>query len=200
MEPAIISSVSGIFGVILGAGLVLYKDFILQKANWDRKARYLTVRVVCILDQFAMDCLDVAYDDGLVDGNLVDEFVDGKLVGSRCIPQVKDPAIEYPDNVDWESINVNLTYKLLNIPSRLHRANRIISDTAEFDCCPYYEVTDERRYQYACLGLHVIDIAEEMRRQFKIEKGNHLDHSLADSLDKVKQEFEKNRKDRVPGQ
>ncbi|MEO5329657.1 MAG: hypothetical protein H7829_15615 [Magnetococcus sp. THC-1_WYH] len=181
-----IAPLFALIGVITGAALTWVKDWLLQKKSNDRNARYLAVRVVCALDQFAMDCLDVAYDDGLVDGQM--DYQNGRS------PQVEEPnSVHLPDDVRWESIDVKLTYKALSLPARLAAAKDRVSQVAEFDGGPYDDTMEERQYQFAILGLYVLNTTREFRRLFNVPELDHLDFSPAERLGSIKQQIEESR-------
>jgi len=84
-----------------------------------RKARYLAVRVVPIIDQFLNDCSACLGDDGLLFGN-ADE-------NGYTPPREKLPSTpEYPDDIDWLSIDYKIMYGLLLLPHQVKSATESI--------------------------------------------------------------------------
>ena len=110
---ALISAASGLVGVVVGAALPWLRD----AWNNKRNARYLAIRVVCVLDDFLDQCTDIVGDDGL---SLEQRNADGELR-----PQVSQPTgLLLPNDVDWRSIDHELMYSILALPSRIQNDNR----------------------------------------------------------------------------
>jgi len=62
-------------------------------------------------------------------------------------------------------------YKILALPSRIENDNRFISITAERAFPPdYTEFVEERRYRYACMGLHVVSVTQQLRSTYGISE------------------------------
>ena len=86
----LISTASGLFGVVVGAALPLLRE----AWNNKRQARYLAIRVVCLLDEFVDECTNVVGDDGLCSGQ---RSADGRLEAQVSQPK----GLPLPDDVDW---------------------------------------------------------------------------------------------------
>jgi len=84
-----------------------------------RKARYLAVRIVPIIDQFLNDCSACLGDDGLLFGN-ADE--NGYTPPREKLPSTPD----YPDDIDWLSIDHKIMYGLLLLPHQVKSATESI--------------------------------------------------------------------------
>jgi hypothetical protein len=156
----------GLIGVILGAlltGLIPWiREWRLEHLKRDREARYLAVRVVCILDRFIEECAEVVIDDGLDCGQPNPE---GELEAQVDLPI--EPA--FPNDVDWKSINRFIMYEILSIPSDTQRARRRISGASEFAFPPdYKEFFEERQYQFACIGLKAAAAVKQLRETYEI--------------------------------
>ena len=181
-----ISALSGLFGVIVGTVLPWFRD---ARAN-KRQARYLAIRIVCVLDEFLGQCTNVVADDGLAFGQ---RSADGCLE-----PQVSQPnGLPLPSDVDWRSIDHGLMYRILALPSRIERDNRCISFSAEHSFPPdYNEFFEERRYRYALIGLEVATLAQTLRSTYGIPAQEIDEWRPVDYLTNEKVNIEKRREDR----
>lgn len=65
---AIISAISGLAGVGIGALLTHLRELRAEQIKDERDTSYLAILVVTHLDKFANGCLSVAYDDGTSEG------------------------------------------------------------------------------------------------------------------------------------
>ncbi|MCY4560158.1 MAG: hypothetical protein OXF79_28125 [Chloroflexi bacterium] len=183
---ALISAAAGLFGVVVGAALPWFRD----AWNNKRNARYLAIRVVCILDDFLDQCTDVVGDDGLSLGQ--------RNAGGELRPQVSQPTgLPLPSDVDWRSIDHELMYNVLALPSRIENDNRFISIAAEHSFPPdYIEFFEERRHRYACLGLHVISVTQQLRSTYGISEQELGDWDPITFLNNEKDKIEQRRIDR----
>lgn len=182
----LISAGSGLGGVIVGTVL----PWILDRWNNKRRARYLAIRVVCILDEFLDQCTSIVGDDGLSDGQ---RNADGSLE-----PQVAQPkGLPLPSDVDWRSIDHNLMYKILALPSRIDADKRSISFAVKHSFAPdYNEFFEERQYRYACLGLDVFTLTEGIRTTYEIPRQESGDWDSVAYLTDEKARIERKRVDR----
>lgn len=154
----LISAACLLFGVIVGA----VSPWIREAGNNKRQARYLAVRIVCILDEFVDECTSVVGDDGLCFGqNNAEGCLEAQVSQPKTLP--------LPSDVDWRTIDHHLTYRILALPSRIERDNRAISFAAEHSFPPdYREFFEERQYRYACLGLDVATLTQTLRSAYRI--------------------------------
>lgn len=146
----------------------------------EREARYLAIRLVCVLDPFIYRCCSISMDDGEPDQ-------DGYYV-----PQVEAPAIVLPDNVDWRCLDQQLMYRALSFPNDIEAAKQSISAALEYAGSPpdYPEYFIQRRKSFAQLGLAAVSLAEDLRAKFDIplrEDGDddplaHLNGALSKAL------------------
>lgn len=162
MSEAIFASLIGaaavLLGVLFGAALPWFRDAQTNKRN----ARYLAIRMVCILDQFLDECTNVVGDDRLSSNEVNAE---GYLE-----PQVSQPKeLLLPRDVDWRSIGHELMYKILSLPNRIEHDNRSIAFAPENSSPPdFNEFFEKRQYSYACLGLDIADLTQELRSKYGI--------------------------------
>src|SRR5207249_1392682 len=68
MEADVSQAFFGLMGVVVGALLALLRDVWSDRRTRKRHARYLAIRVVCILDKYIENCAEVVLDNGLQEG------------------------------------------------------------------------------------------------------------------------------------
>ena len=182
----LISTASGLFGVVIGAALPWLRD----AWNNKRQARYLAIRIVCLLDEFLDECTNVVGDDGLCSGQ---RTADGCLEAQVSQPK----SLPLPDDVDWRSIDHGLMYKILALPSRIERDNRSIAFEAEHSFPPdYSEFFEDRQYRYACLGLDVAALTKTLRSTYGISEQERSEWDPVGYLVKEKARIENCREER----
>ena len=182
----LISAASGLAGVIVATALPWFRD----RWNNKRQARYLAIRVVCVLDEFVDQCTCVVADDGLCDG---------QRNAQGCLePQIAQPkGLPLPTDVDWRSIDYDLMYNILTLPSRIEGENRAISFAAENSFPPdYNEVFEERRHRYSCLGLDAAALTNVLRTRYGIPAQEFGDWDPIGYLTDEKIKIDKIREDR----
>ncbi|MBF0416666.1 MAG: hypothetical protein HQL86_00245 [Magnetococcales bacterium] len=187
MDQTWTSGIFTIIGILIGSGITWLKELYLHKRSQDRDAHYLAVRVICVLDQFASDCCAVACDDGIWDPH---ENPDPQ---GRLFEKVKEPeSILLPDDVNWKSIDNIILYKILNLPFKLKSVKKLLNEQSE------YAIYDDgnlwfqtRQYEYACLGLDVIETTEKLKSRYKIPHPDGFDlPDLKNSLIEIKSSCE----------
>lgn len=187
-------AVFGLIGVLIGAGGALVKDWWSESQNRKRHARYLAVRIACILDQYVEQCAQVACDDGSYHNS------DGYLE-----PKIKEPQPPtYPEDIDWKSISHDLMYRALALPSEAEAVSMSVMFTfTEVAFPPYYEEGfEERKFQYARLGLIASNIASDLRKSYDIPSRDlgewwDPDQILREKKDKIEKD-RASRKNKTP--
>jgi len=151
--------IEAFFGGLFSAIIVSGFHWWMNKQSIEGKARYLAIHVVCLLDKFEKDCISVIYDDGIHDEN-------GCLEPQALCPN----APSFPNDIDWKSINYDLMYEILALPSDIETADDYIKYKVEYVAHPqnYEEVFEERIFQYAKLGLKAHNLATKLRDKYKI--------------------------------
>lgn len=147
-----------IVGVIVGAILGWVGQYIHTRIERNRRARYLALRSSIALDAFVGSCATaLSYDP------------------PECPPNT-DPAdnfdlpdkFQIPDDVDWTSVPLSLSRRILEIPY----ADASAHETVAF----YWRVADgsqareARDEEFLKLGLNAVKIAAELRRSYKLEE------------------------------
>lgn len=162
-------AIFGLIGVLVGSGISWLQSYWINKKETDKSAKYLAIRLVCILDKYMEDCAHVIKDDGLCEGQRSE---DGCLV-----PQVKVPSVpHYPEDIDWKSIDHNLMFALLSFPSEIEDGNRVISATDDIATPPnYQEWFDERKFFYCKFGLIAYKLSNDLSDKYGIKKKKYND-------------------------
>lgn len=151
-----------------------------------RKARYLAVRVVPIIDQLLNDCSACLGDDGLLFGN-ADK-------NGYTPPREKLPSTpEYPDDIDWLSIDYKIMYGLLLLPHQVKSATESIlwmdlniSTPPDFD-----EGFEARRGRLPDIAIAAEELAKSLRKKFKLPARDDEDFNPMSEVFKAKKQSEK---------
>lgn len=173
-------AIFGLIGVVIGSSISWLQTYWTRRRDEIKNAKYLAIRVVCILDKYVEDCADVINDDGLFEGQ---RDSDGCLR-----PQVKSPGAPiFPADIDWRSIDHDLMYQLLSLPSEVEAADKMISFSSEIADPPdYNEWFDERKFYYSQFGLTAYKLSNELSEKYNIKKKTYNDW---DPVADLQQEF-----------
>lgn len=154
MNIALVSVLSGFLGVVVGVVMPISREWLARS----RDARYLAIRIVCILDRYVEDCASTAIDSGQENGK-------GESVAQVSAP----PPPAYPSDVNWKSIDHTTMYKLLALPAAADRAANYVDGVEENDGPPdYSEWFQARSHQYSLLGLQAHKLTETLRKEYEI--------------------------------
>lgn len=177
-----IAAISGLVGVLIGSLITVAKDVWAHFAGQRRTARYLAIRVVCILDKYVEKCAEVVVDDGLCFGQ--------RDANGYLVPQVKAPdAPAFPVDVDWKSIDPDVMYDLLSLPNEAESANAAIRFAWDIACPPDHdEVFEAQIEHYSGLGLKAAGLAARLRKDYGISAIKYGDWN---PIDRMKEEKEK---------
>lgn len=162
---------------IIIALITPFLDRLKERTQRKKRATYLAVRIITILDDYIYKCRDVVSDDGTdIDGRGV--YVE-ELRDEDFQPRVELPEIPtFPEDIDWESIDGSLMEKtLLKFRRKIHSANDEIKMTVLFACDPprYEEIFSARQKGYAKIGLLAIQIVEELGKECGLSNQNGED-------------------------
>jgi len=169
-------AIFGLIGVLVGSGISWLQIYWTNKRTDSKNARYLAVRIVCILDKYLKDCAEVVKDDGLSYGQRTPE---GYLTPQAIAP---GPPI-YPEDVDWKSIDYALMYRILSLPAEVETADRMIKFSLEIASPPDFEDWFiERKFYYCQFGLMAHKLSEELTKKHKINPMVYNDWEPASDL------------------
>ncbi|AYM99179.1 hypothetical protein [Chryseobacterium sp. 3008163] len=162
-------AIFGLIGVLVGSAISWFQSHWTSKKEAEKSARYLAIRIVCILDKYMEDCAAVVKDTGLCEGQ---RTADGCLQS-----QVRPPdSPKYPEDVDWKSIDPDLMFALLSFPSEIEDGNRMISATNIIAYPPdYQDWFDERRFYYCQFGLIAHKLSNKLSDKYGITKKIYID-------------------------
>lgn len=153
----------GVVGIVAGASMVWLKEWFTSRWHQKKQARYLAVRMVCILDDFVDGCVEVVKDKGVYTRDQNGQETLGLGVKEPDLPT-------FPETLDWRSIDHKLAYRILSLPISVKAAGDATSFAfSEIAGPPDYEEGFEmRQEQFAKLGLKVTSIARDLRRKYDI--------------------------------
>ena len=155
---SIATAIIGLVGVLVGAGITTIGQLLMQRRAEQLERSFVTSNLVAALDQLAIDCARVIYDDGTIDGQ-PDEN------GYHHI-QVPDPEFSLTiDQANLKYLDANTTYKILVIPNRIKSISHSVSSKWEYDDPPDFLSTFEtRQHSFAQLGIDIAYLSDEIRR------------------------------------
>jgi len=151
------SAVIGFIGVLVGAFVTAFKEWLFKRRDQRRNAEYLAIRVCSMLDRFVDECVEVVDDDGTYRG---ETEPDGTVS-----PKAELADIGFDDlEVDWQALPAALSYRVLNFPNDVQRAKKAIEVAGEHASPPDYdEAFEARQTQYAKLGLRAAGLSDALR-------------------------------------
>jgi len=175
---------------VLGASIALGGTWYFSQKDTEKSARYLAIRVVCVLDKFIQDCLAVVQDDGLSYGQ--------RTPAGFLEAQVRPPdAPSYPTDVDWKSIDPDLMYKILSFPSEVEFGDKVVGYAWDNASPPDFdEGFEERAFWYTQFGLRANDLIQALCSIYNIPKRNYENFDTVGELEKKWVELQKVRQRR----
>ena len=166
-----------VISTVLGASIALGSTWLFKSEDTEKSARYLAVRLICLFDEYMEDCVSVVNDDGLY-------FGERRQDGCR-FPQVAPPQLVYPDDVDWRSINGDLMYEILSLPSDVKAGDSSVEFSWQIANAPdFEEFFEDRAFHYAQFGLRAYDLAQKLRKEYDIPEKNYADWNPVSILSK----------------
>lgn len=171
-----ISAFIGFLGVLVGAFVTAFKEWLFKRRDQRRNAEYLAIRVCAMLDHFVYACAGVVADDGTHFGALGDD-------GCRT-PQVELVEIGFDElDVDWNSLPATLSYRVLTLPNEVLRDKAAIGRVANFDSPPDYVIVfGARQMAYALLGIKAAALSVDLRHFARLPEREELDWDPLDYL------------------
>ena len=171
------SAIFGLIGVILGGVIATVKEWWFTRRSEKKHLEYLAIRVSCLLEYFALRCEEVAYDDGLVEGQR-DEH------GCRRVT-VQSPEFT-PENLDvaWHSLPQDLMYQILNFPNEIQLVKNQVSDVAFYIADPpdYEELFESRTIEYGLLGIKAVELVKSLRELASLPNEGLIEHDICKNI------------------
>ncbi|WP_420863484.1 hypothetical protein [Algirhabdus cladophorae] len=164
----------GLAGVIIGGFIVAVRDGMAVRAERKRDGSYSAIRLICILDEYAHKCSDVAGDDGYAEGRPARRTEGGE---DYCEAQVIAPEpLDYPNDISWRSLDETLMHRILALPNKARSTNRYVSASAENAFPPEFEEFFEPRQEgYAKLGLEALLLIDDLRQRHGVSARSRTD-------------------------
>ncbi|GFO75183.1 hypothetical protein BPLS_P2244 [Bathymodiolus platifrons methanotrophic gill symbiont] len=177
-----------LISLIVGYCLSAIKDCFFDERKRIKKANYLAIEIVCMLEMFIDGCVKVTMDDGLCCGQYNS---DGMKESQVKAPEFKPRSID----VEWESISPKIMYKILVLPIKIKHAISLIDFLGLEIASPpdFEEFFEERQYQYALLGIEALDIVSSLCECSDIPQKEIFKDYLP-RLNETKERIESNRK------
>jgi hypothetical protein len=166
----------GFLGVLVGAFVTAFKEWLFKNRDQKKKVEYLAIRVCSMLDRFVYACADVVEDNGTSQGQ---READGSLSPQTDLPEIGFDAL----NVDWQSLPATLSYHVLTLPNEVERAKMSIHAASEHAFPPDYEEAFEaRQMEYAKLGLRAAELSNALRKFAKLPEREVREWDPLDTL------------------
>jgi len=160
-----IAGIFGLLGVIVGGVMSIVREVWIENANRKRSGRYSAARIIAVLEDYANKCVDVAADDGTVEGRPGGRTEQGEEFYEAQVTCPDPP--RFADDIDWKSIDPSLMYRALMLKNAAIHADRYIAASAEYSVPPRHEVLFEaRQCGYAKLGLEALAIIRELQGEY----------------------------------
>lgn len=163
MNDPVFGPVMGFIGVLVGAAIVTIKESVRDSLAKKKAAEYLAIRIVTAMDSYVEGCATVASDDGLDMGQTDPQ---GYYRIQTTEPEFKVHLIDG----DWKTLDTSLMYEILSFPNAIRAAEHCVSSLDAVP--PYDDLIEERRFQYAALGLKAASLTDKVRKEYAIpERG-----------------------------
>ncbi|HRI76960.1 MAG TPA: hypothetical protein PLX33_08230 [Alphaproteobacteria bacterium] len=165
----------GFIGVLVGSGITWFQAHWFQRQEKKKAAQYLATRVVCVLDKFLVDCIEVVKDKGLytLDGGKVEK-----------IPL---PGLAFPTDIDWKSVEPDLMYRLLSFPTEVESFRGVLQKAWDINPKDRTIGMEERAFHYAQWGLHAHKLLDELCKEYGIKKKTYNDPNYNPVADLTKE-------------
>lgn len=155
---SLITAVSGLGGVYLGAWLTTRRDDARAAAQQKHELHYIAALVGAHLDRYVARCVAVAYDDGTSEGRPAgDEGLYHQAV--EPLPEFDPLALK----LDWKALPSDLMYAILALPSRANEINHALENPGFEDPPDFPAFFQARQLGYTELGLEAAGLARRLR-------------------------------------
>lgn len=170
-ESALISSVAGLAGAVLGVWGTWFREERRRKVDAGERGAYLAIMVGNALSVFGHECARVAEDTGRVEpSNGIDYYY------TTVTEPTFDPAVY---NVDWQAIPAKLADQILLLPSLIRAVrDRLDGSHDSGDPDDSFFFFEDQQYMYAELGIHAFDAASALRAHAGLPSRTTLTEAL----------------------
>ncbi|MEL0657748.1 hypothetical protein V6255_01245 [Psychromonas arctica] len=175
----------GLIGVVVGSVLTVLREHYSEWRAHRTDARYLAVRLTCLLDNFVGDCFEVVCDNGEQDEQGI------------STPMISAPKFNVNDlDGKWQSLPFEYMYEALDLPNKLTDSNERVSFAAEYgDGFPdYIDFFKERQYQFSVLGLQAAILSNKLREKYSMPTKTYGDRKPIECFIEHKNKFEASEK------
>jgi len=160
----VLSFFAGIIGLWLASWLTEKRDNKKEKARIEKEVIYIAILLTAHLEKVIQSCLQVAYDDGTMEGRPAGQ--DGIYHQVTTSTPVFDPL---QIDVDWRALPTELMQGILELPDKIDRLNRRHESIYEFEFEPEHaEFFDARQYDFAQLGVETTKLMFDLRKYARI--------------------------------
>lgn len=174
-----LGAIFGLIGVLVGSGISWFRDYWTDKKANDKNARYLAIRVVCILDKFLEDYGYLVKERW---GSFEEQTIQGYL--SAHVESPGPPV--FPADVDWKSIDHELMYNILAFASEVEAGDRIIKATEDVAQPPHFEDWfNERKFHYSRFGLIAYKLSKDLCVKYDIRQKDYKGYDPEADLKQV---------------
>lgn len=178
----------GLIGVIVGSSLTWIREAIVQKKSRANRARYLAVRIICVLDEYVEKCVEVVSDDGTIMGQASRRDEGGMEYFDPVVSLPPSPI--FSDDVDWKSIDGELMYRILKLPNEIRETDNHIQFVSYEIAYPpdFVELFEARWLGYAELGLEAVAITDHLREIYILPRRAHNKRNADSNPKKILEE------------
>ena len=171
-------AIIGFAGVVVVSLMVILYQVVVERRDRGKKARYLAVRVVCILDDFIDECQAVMYN---ADYNLSLRFDEIQL-GLVDFGVPMPTGLILPDDLDWTSIDARFSYDVFSLVNRVAIYARDVQSihASIDDGGDIGSVFHARRERCQELQTLANDIVDRMRRRWELPVSARSHERIAD--------------------
>lgn len=160
-----IEAIFGFVGIIVGSAIVVVYETVSAKRLRARRARYLAIVAVSILDEYIRNC-----DNTLEKASMTLRF--GVYYSTNPLPS----GPSFPSDLDWSILDDQMVYCMLTLGNRTETANQHIDHVGrEVANAPLYEeavhATEE---YYEVLRSTASRLADRLRSDWKLPKSEGL--------------------------
>ena len=190
--PPLISALAGLGGVWPGSNATAQREIDREARTNTMERAYLSVYLSVELEKFADGCLAVASDTGVdEDGRPAGD--DGAHCATASYPEFQASVVDG----NWKSLSAGILDRVLSIQYRLQQHAATINAYSVHAFPPdYSEFFVARRYCFAKLGLEIVGLIDDMRKEAGLPEVVRESHEwsrekrLQATYDKFKEKME----------